>query len=310
VSSTTDRGQSQVVGVAILLGLTVVSLGVLTAGIGTVIEENAASADATRVADGMATALDPVATTGQSRDTIAFTAGRVETVERQIRIVNGTRTVRTLDAGALVWHADDGRVAYVAGAVVRGGRESATLHAPPPVTASRGGGGGVLVVGAPRLDAGGSTVSGRGGATVPLRTNVSHRRTDLGVARFRLAVETRTPGALAPYFRDQNASVARRDIDGDGIPSVVATYPGQRRAYLVVHEMNLTLGGRAPEPVTPSPTDTGDEADERDDPPSDGERDRRDDDAEADDRDRIAPLPQPGALAGSPRVAVAGGEVT
>jgi hypothetical protein len=310
VSSTADRGQSQVVGVAILLGLTVVSLGVLTAGIGTVIEENAASADATRVADGMATALDPVATTGQSRDTIAFTAGRVGTVERQIRIVNGTRTVRTLDAGALVWHADDGRVAYVAGAVVRGGRESATLHEPPPVTASRGGGdGGVLVVGAPRLGAGGVTISGRGGTTVPLRTNVSHRRTDLGVARFRLAVETRTPGALAPYFRDQNASVARRDIDGDGIPSVVATYPGQRRAYLVVHEMNLTLGGRAPEPVTPSPTDAGDEADERDDPPSDGERDRRDDDAEADDRDRIAPLPQPGEAAGSPRVA-AGGEPT
>lgn len=253
-----DRGAAQVVGVAILLGLTVVSLGALAAGVGTVIEENAASADASRVADGMAGALDPVERTGRSRETLAFTEGRLQTADRDLRIINGTRTVRTLDVDALVWRSGDERVAFVAGAVVSGLPGRAALHAPPPVTASRGDGG-VLVVGAPRLGAEGTTVSGVGGTTIPLRTNVSHDRTDLGRSEFRVAVETRTPAALATHFREQGATVGQRDIDDDGVPSVVATYPGQRRAYLVVHDLNLSIGGHSP--MTP----TGDgEADDED----------------------------------------------
>ncbi|WP_276259378.1 DUF7289 family protein [Haloglomus litoreum] len=259
-----ERAVTQVVGVAVLLGLTVVSLGVLTAGIGTVVEENAASADAARVADGLSTGLEPVERTGRSRESLAFTDGRVTTVERDLRVIDGTRTVKRLEADALVWTGGGGRVAYVAGAVVRGEPGRADLRAPPPITASRDAAdGGVLVVGAPRLGSdAGRTVTAGGGTTVPLRTNVSHERTDLGVSRFRVAIETTTPGALAPYFREQGATVSRRDIDGDGVPSVVATYPGQRRAYLVVHDLNLSVGtdpATTPSPSaspTPSPTPT------------------------------------------------------
>jgi hypothetical protein len=256
-----DRGAAQVVGVAILLGLTVISLGALAAGVGTVIEENAASADAGRVADGMAGALDPVERTGRSRETLAFTEGRLQTAHRDLRIINGTRTVRTLDVDALVWRSGDERVAFVAGAVVAGVPGRGDLHAPPPVTASRGDGG-VLVVGAPRLGADGTTVSGVGGTTIPLRTNVSHDRTDLGRSEFRVAVETRTPAALATYFREQGATVGQRDIDDDGVPSVVATYPGQRRAYLVVHDLNLSIGGHSPTTPTATPADDGEANDE------------------------------------------------
>lgn len=257
-----DRAAAQVVGVAILLGLTVVSLGALAAGVGTVIEENAASADASRVADGMAGALDPVERTGRSRETLAFTEGRLETADRDLRIYNDTRVVQKLDADALVWRSGDERVAFVAGAVVSGPPGRADLHAPPPVTASRGDGG-VLVIGAPRLGADGTTVSAVGGATVPLRTNVSHERQDLGRSEFRIAVETRTPAALATHFREQGATVGRRHIDDDGVPSVVATYPGQRRAHLVVHDLNLSVGGRSP--TTPTATPAGDgEADDED----------------------------------------------
>jgi hypothetical protein len=273
-----DRAAAQVVGVAVLLGLTVVSLGALTAGIGTVVEENAASADAARVADGMTTALEPVERTGPAREPLAFTGGRVRTVERDIRVINGTRTVHRLHAGALVWTGTGGRVASVAGAVIRGAPGQAELHEPPPVTASRGDGG-VLVVGAPRLGTDAArTVTAGGGTTVPLRTNVSHERTDLGVSRFRVAVETRTPGALAPYFREQGASVNRRDIDGDGVPSVVATYPGQRRAYLVVHDLNLSVGGADPSTATgASPGDGDDGTDDDGEPgPDDDEHDSDD----------------------------------
>lgn len=261
-SGARDRGAAQVVGVAVLLGLTVVSLGALTAGIGTVVEENAASADAARVADGMAGALASVERTGRSRETLAFTGGRVRTVDRQLRVINGTRTVRTLDVGALVWTSGDHRVASVAGTVVNGPPGNAVLHAAPPITASRGGDDGVLVVGAPRLGTERRTVSGVGGTTVPLRTNVSHDRADLGVSTFRVAIETRTPAAVASHFRDQGATVTRRDIDDDGVPSVVARYPGERRAYLVVHDLNLSIGGSSGPPATPTTERDDDDTDD------------------------------------------------
>jgi flagellin-like protein len=46
---TGDRGQSNVVGVAIMLGVTVVALATVTASVGTVVQDSAATADATRV---------------------------------------------------------------------------------------------------------------------------------------------------------------------------------------------------------------------------------------------------------------------
>jgi hypothetical protein len=32
------------------------------------------------------------------------------------------------------------------------------------------------------------------------------------------------------------------DLDGDGVPSVRLTFPGDRRGYLVVHDMRLEVG--------------------------------------------------------------------
>jgi hypothetical protein len=37
--------------------------------------------------------------------------------------------------------------------------------------------------------------------------------------------------------------VTRRDVDGDGVPSVVAQFPGDREGYLVVHDMHLEVNG-------------------------------------------------------------------
>jgi len=72
---------------------------------------------------------------------------------------------------------------------------------------------------------------------------VSHTRTDLGTGEFVVAVETATPGPFERYFEGQNASVSRADFDGDGVESVVAEYPGQRRGYLVVHDLSLEVNG-------------------------------------------------------------------
>ncbi|USZ69222.1 hypothetical protein NGM10_05640 [Halorussus salilacus] len=236
-----DRAQSNVVGVALLLGVVVVSLGALTAGVGTVVEENAATADATRVAADLDAALDPVEATGVHRGRVSFSEGQLRTVERDLRVLNDSGVVRTVPVDALVFTGGDRRVAFLAGAVVRGPEGNARVRTPPPITSSRSGGPeGVLVVGAPELN-GSASVSATGGGSALVRTEVTHHRERLGNETFRVAVETSTPGAWERHFRDENATVTTRDFDGDGVDSVVAEFPGERVAYLVVHDMRLEV---------------------------------------------------------------------
>lgn len=229
------RGQANVVGVALLVGVTVVALGLLTASIGTVVEENAARADAQRVAADLDATLDPVETTGRNRGRVSFADGQLHTVERDLRVLDSSGVVERVRAGGVVFEAGERRVAAVAGGVVRGRSGNADLFAPPPITASDGAG--VLVVGVAKT--GGDVSVGGSETTVVLRTTVEHSRTDLGNGTYRVAVETTTPGPWERYFRAKNATVSRRDVDGDGVESVVGSFPGERRGYLVVHDLNL-----------------------------------------------------------------------
>lgn len=232
------RGQSNVVGVAILLGVTVLALGTLTASVGTVVEENAASADQTRVAAGLDDAIRPVGTTGRHRGTIAFTEGRFHTADREIRVLNRTGVVANVSASALAFDARDRGVTVLGGAILRRYPTGATMYRRPPITASRD----VLVVGVADLN-GSVAIGVSGGTTLALRTTVSHDRTALGNGTYRLAVETATPGPWREYFRDIGATLdPPRDFDDDGLSSVVARFPGDRVGYLVVHEVALEVG--------------------------------------------------------------------
>lgn len=232
----TERGQSHVVGVAILLGVSVVAMGSLTAIIGAVVEENAGHADATRVADSLDGAIDPVATTGTRRSRVSFTEGRLHTVERELRVLRDGEIVETVDTDALVFASDRDRAAFLAGAVVRGGPGRADLHTPPPITV----GPETLIVGAPVLN-GTASVSGTGGVTAHLTTTVTHERRDLGNGSYAVAVETTTPRPWNETFRRKGATLSMRDLDGDGTRSVVASFDGERRGYLVVHDLALEV---------------------------------------------------------------------
>jgi flagellin-like protein len=234
------RGQSNVVGVALLLAVAVVALAGLTAGIGALVQHTAGTADAARVADELSTALDPAETTGYRRGEVSFTAGRLRTVERQVRILNSSGVVRTVSVGGLVFEHDDRRVAYVADAVVRSTTESAWLAEPPPLTGTAGES--VLVASVARLNASDVAVSGASGTTVALSTRVTHHRSALGSDRFAVAYETATPEPFARWFRAANATVTRRDFDGDGLVSVVGRFPGERVGHLVVHDLDLAVG--------------------------------------------------------------------
>lgn len=238
------RAQSDVVGAAILIGLTVLAVGTLTASIGTVVDGGAASADATRVANTFDSSLDPADASGVERTTVSFTGGELAVEERTLRVLTDSGVVATVEVDALVFTAGDHRVEYVAGAIVEGSPDRARLSSSPPIaTATEPEG--VLVVGAPKLNATQGTV-GSGATDVTLRTEVSHERSELGTDTYRLAIETPTPDPWIGHFESQNATIEEdaRSFEGDEHPSVVARYPDDREGYLVVHDMRLEVLSR------------------------------------------------------------------
>ncbi|UIP00360.1 hypothetical protein Hbl1158_03035 [Halobaculum sp. CBA1158] len=221
---------------AILMGITVVSMAGLTATVGTVVESNTAGVDAGRVAADLDAALAPVEVTGGHRGTVSFTDGRLRTVERTVRVRDADGTVRAVDAGGIVWSAGDHRVAFVAGAVVRGPPGNAVLAEPPPVSTAAG----TVVVGVATV--GEERFEYAGGGRVPLSTRVAHDRRALGTGEWRVAVETETPRPWVEFFERRGATTDREDFDGDGVDSVVAAFPGEREFHLVVHDLHVEDG--------------------------------------------------------------------
>jgi hypothetical protein len=234
-----SRGQSTIVGVVLVLGLTLVALGTITAGIGVVVSDATARADADRVADGLDRALEPVETTGHRRRAVRFSTGQIRVLDREVRILRGASPVRTISTDALVYSARGRRVAFVTGAIVRGRAGNAWTLREPPITASRGTGG-VLVVGAARLNTSYRTISGTE-ATVALTTNVSHDRQSLGTGTYAVAIETTVPEAFERAYRRPSVTTRRADFDGDGVESIVLRFNGTREGHLVVHDMRLEV---------------------------------------------------------------------
>jgi len=235
-----ERGQSHVVGIVLLLGITTIALGGLASVVGSVVDGQTAAADESRVANTLDSELRPLEATGPDELRVQFSEGRLATVDRELRILNASATVRTVDVGGLVYTSGTSRVGYVGGAVVRGPPGNAWLVRAPPVTVTRDNT--TLVVGAVRLPASGQSVGGSGGVTARLRTNVSHRHDSLASDDYRIAIETATPEPVARALRDRGATTTVADIDGDGVDSVVADVTGQQELELVVHETNLEVG--------------------------------------------------------------------
>ncbi|WP_328765183.1 DUF7289 family protein [Haloarcula rubra] len=235
------RAQSHVVGVVLLLGITAVALGSLTAVVGSVVDGQTAAADEARVASALEERLRPVEQTGWNRVRVRFSEGRLTTVERDLRILGPGGVQRRIDVGGLVYTSGTSRVAFVGGSIVRGTPGNAWQVRAPPVTVTRDER--TLVVGAPTLNESGATVSGSGGVTARIRTNVTHEHDRLASADYAVAIESATPEPMARYFRRVGARTSVRDVDGDGVPSVVANVDGRQTLHLVVHEMHAEVAG-------------------------------------------------------------------
>jgi hypothetical protein len=233
----TARAQSHVIGVVLMLGITVVALAALTAGVGSTVDSGVARADADRAADAFS-ALDAVSRTGPGTERVAFADGSIETVERELRVLDDDGVVRRIDVNALVFTAGNREVRYLAGAVVRGRPDRAWLVEDPPIAT----GSSTVLVGAPELDAD-EQIAIDGSGHVDLAVDVSHDRETLPADAYRVAIETETVDAWTRYFERLGATVETRDFDGDGVESVVAAFPGQRTLHLVVHVLELEVDG-------------------------------------------------------------------
>ncbi|MFB6250097.1 MAG: flagellin-like protein [Halobellus sp.] len=233
-----ERAQTAVVGVAILLGLTVVAIGGLTATTGSIVEDGAASAAATRVASDLETALGP--SPGPRATTVALAAGSVRVVNRSVWVLDADGVVWAGHAGAIVYDDDGHRVTGFAGAVVRSDDRGDRVVAPSRIAPANG----TLYLGVPVLNASGADGVATGGhrLSVTLRTDARTERIDLPRSTYRVAVETATPAAWERHLRERGATATtRRDIDGDGVTAVVAAFPSQRTAHLVVRDVRLAV---------------------------------------------------------------------
>ncbi|MCL9814176.1 DUF7289 family protein [Natranaeroarchaeum aerophilus] len=237
-----DRGQSNVIGVALLLAITVIGIGGMAAGIGAVIDENADAADATTVADGFDDSLQPTSTTGHRIGEVRFTSGQVGIEPRQLRVLNETGPIETVPVDALVYKSGETRVAYHSDAVVRGAPGNAWFRTEPPITVDQRSEG-PIVISAAQLNASHIGIGGNSDQPVQLETDVSHERHDLGTDSYRIAVETSTPGPWERYFEETGATVETTDrqFAGDSETSVVASVDGDRTAYLITHDLRLEV---------------------------------------------------------------------
>lgn len=237
VPTADDRGQSNVIGVAVLIGLTMISLGTLTAAVGTVVESNAAAADADRVADDLEAAIQPVEATGRHTGRISFTDGVFRPIDRTVRLHDGDSWT-AYEADGVAYESGSHRVIAVAGAIVRDYGGGARMYRDPPFAVSAE----VALFGIALLERDRTrTVTADEATTLSLATTVSHEREALGDGEFAIAVETDAPGAWERYFERIGADVDRKTFDGDEHDSVVARFDGPRTGYLVRHTLELEV---------------------------------------------------------------------
>lgn len=236
-----ERAQSAVVGVALLLAMTVVGIGVLTAAAGTALQDGVAASESARVADALDDSLDPAAGTDRDESTVRISGGTLRVVNRTVRVLNDSAVVWAAHVGGVAYETGDGdrRVVSHAGAVTTSHAGVDRMDAPPAVEPANE----TLYVGVPVLNATGSdSVSALGTSVdVTFRTNATHETRTLSENRYRVAVETAAPGPWERQFEDRGATTTRRDFDGDGVESVVAAFPGRRSVRLVVHDLRLEV---------------------------------------------------------------------
>lgn len=232
----TRRAQSNVIGVALLIGLTMISLGALTATVGTVVDSNAAVGDVDRVANDLDRAIGPVESTGTATGRVTYTEGTLGTESRTIRVFRDDDLVESRETDAIVYERGEYRVTALGGAVIRDHAGSQSVASDPPVSASTE----VVTVGMVDLTTDGLTREGSGPVTRTLVSEVTHERVVDGESgEWTVTVETPEADPWKRSFEDAGATVYTGRFDGDTHRSVVATFEDDRQGHVVIHRVEM-----------------------------------------------------------------------
>lgn len=231
-----SRAQSNVVGVALLLGVGVVAIGLLTASVGGLVDAQLSTADADAATNGLTSLRDGVFEGSNESHPIRVTDGDLSRVNRTVRVESEGGVSRTYDADGYVATFGGHRVAFVGGAVVRGTRANARLVTPVPLSFA----GDAAFLPLPALTAASTDGGGLGGGA-ELRATATRTVTTLPTDSYTVAVETTTPDAWERSFERQGFATTRTDFDGDGVPSVAATVPDERTFALARYNLTVVV---------------------------------------------------------------------
>lgn len=230
----TRRAQASIIGVAVLVTVTVISIGALTMAAGTFVEDSVAAANTQRVAED----LTRIGDDNDDTTRIEFSRGTLHVEPRTVRLLRGEGSVLTAEADALVYESRGRRVATIGGVLVEGQPGRSRLRGPLPVVVGEG----RLLVDVVALNASGpDAVSGSSPVSVTIRTNATHDYRTLEESQYAVAVETATPGAWERAFTTVGVELSRRDFDEDGVPSVVATVPDPVTVDLAIHDLRAVV---------------------------------------------------------------------
>lgn len=237
------RGQSAIIGVALLLALTIVSVGVLTAGTGILVDEAAQGADAQRLADRLITAYNPTTLEGTTTLSLSLTGGQIKTAPRRITIRRFGDIVATFETQSLRFQRGDHYVSVLGQAVVRGQAGRARFVRDPGMVSVFGTGEdrtlslSIVTLAGP-LD---QTVME--GESLQLAFQASHERRDPGAGRYTISIETATPDPWVEYFEDSAVSVRVIGEPESQTQVVIAELGRVSRARLIVHHVELRSDG-------------------------------------------------------------------
>lgn len=236
------RGQSTVVGVAVLLAVTMASIAVLTAGVGTVIDDAATAAEVDQVTDRLVT-LFPHGSPAEARSgPVHVTTGTFATVERQFRVLTDEGVIFTRDVDALRYTSGTRQVTVHTGAVIRGTGDAARFRRPPALSVAADNGSRTVYLAVPTVE---TTVSRTVVHPTRLAVTVDATadRRSLPAGEYRIAFETTAVTPWRTWLESKGYATTVRDLDGDGVPSVVATIPAGSRVAIVVIPMEVHFDG-------------------------------------------------------------------
>lgn len=240
---TGTRAQSAVIGVALLMVITVVSIGVLTAGTGVLVDEAGRNADVQRVTDRLLEGYEPRTLLGGSTISLPVTGGTLETVPRTIEIRRAGSPVEIFETAGIRYRRAGHSVTAVGQAILRdrGGR-ARFIREPRLVRVFESGGKRVLSISVVLVEDTLDHTVHRAGEQ-RLTVMATHERRMLEPGRYAIALETTAPEAWERALEDLAKWIRIEERGEDGRYRLLVEFGRVHEVRLVVTHVEVRADG-------------------------------------------------------------------